>query len=112
MKIAKLPKIQHIFRIFKLDAGFYIARNNGDLELIDFTSLPQSADVPDSFAAWRSTKIDNRIFQSPELKPSSLMGALLHLWLFGAQRLSRFRQCRRHQIVGRTLKMMKYLVTK
>lgn len=83
----------------------HVARNNGDLELIDFTSLPFNLpDIPDSFAAWRSTKIDDRIFQSPELKPTTLMGSLLYLWLFGAQRLSKFRQCRRHQIVGRTIK--------
>ena len=82
----------------------HIARNVGELEKIDFASLPFNLpDAPDSFASWRSTELDNRVFQSPELKPRSLMGALLYLWLFGAQRLSKFRQCRRHQIVGRTL---------
>ena len=80
------------------------ARNDGTLEAIDFTSLPFILpEAPDGFAAWRSTKIDNRIFQSPELKPNTLMQALIYLWLFGAQRLSKFRQCKRHQIVGRIM---------
>ena len=80
------------------------ARNEGELEVIDFSTFPFTLpDVPESFAAWRSIKIDKRIFQSPELKPKTLMNALLYMWLFGAQRLAKFRQCKRHQIVGRII---------
>ena len=90
------------FSFLNMMHDLHVSRLNGNVDPIDLSKLKLSfPDVPESFAQWRSAKIDGRNFQSPELKPSNLKTALFQMWFFGSQRLSHFKQCARHRIVGK-----------